>query len=329
MKTINEHIKTRNFKSIYLLYGEEAYLRNQYRDKLVTALCPDGDEMNRTRFEGKGISTDEVISLAETLPFFAERRVIIIEDSGWFKSGNQEMEAFLDNIPDTTVFLFVEEQVDERIRLFKTVKNSGYAANMKKPTDSELIKWIGVQCRKEGKKMEEAAARFLVEQAGTNMHMLQMELEKIFSYTMERDSITLDDVLLMCSNQVENQIYKMLDAIGNRDRERALSLYHDLLALREPAMSILSKLTWRIHTLLQVSEMTSLHMAGADIAAKAGLRPFAVKLYQGQIRLFSRNQLLEMLEACQETEAGIKRGIYQDVIGLELLIVEFSSKPKQ
>ncbi len=76
MKTINEHIKKNEWKHFYLLYGEEAYLRHQYRDKLQHAICPEADDMNISRFEGKGISTVEVSDLADTLPFFSERRLM-------------------------------------------------------------------------------------------------------------------------------------------------------------------------------------------------------------------------------------------------------------
>lgn len=69
MKTIDEDIKTGNFKQIYLLYGEEGYLKRQYRDKLRAALAAADDTMNVTAYEGKDINPREVIDLAETLPF--------------------------------------------------------------------------------------------------------------------------------------------------------------------------------------------------------------------------------------------------------------------
>ena len=328
MKTINEHIKNQDFKNIYLLYGNEAYLQCQYRDKLIKALCPDGDEMNITRFEGKGISVTEVSELADTLPFFAERRVIIIENSRWFKKGNKEAEDLLARLPDTTYLRFVESEVDGKLKLFKTAKQLGYATEMKTPTDGELLKWIAVQCKREGKQMTESAARYLVEQRDMNMNLLQMELEKVLSYTIEADTITLEDVQALCTNQVENKIFDMLDAIGNRNREAALSIYHGLIEQRQPVMLILSLLNKRINDLLQVSEMIGLGMNGAGIEEKTGIRSWAVKKYQKQIRYFSYSRLLEMLEAIQDVEVGIKRGLYQDVIGAELLIVEFSSKPE-
>lgn len=85
MQRINEDIKTGNFKQIYLLYGEERYLKNQYTTRLRKALCQDGDEMNTHFYQGKDFSLGQVIDLAETLPFLAERRVMFSKIPGYSK----------------------------------------------------------------------------------------------------------------------------------------------------------------------------------------------------------------------------------------------------
>ena len=82
MKSLNEDIRTGQFKQVYLLYGEEAYLKKQYKDKLTRAMLPDGDTVNYAYYEGKGIHITELIDLAETMPFFAERRLIVVEAPG-------------------------------------------------------------------------------------------------------------------------------------------------------------------------------------------------------------------------------------------------------
>ena len=74
MKTLNEDMKTGQFKNVYLLFGEEAYLKKQYKERLTKALLPEGDTMNYAHYEGKGIPPSELIDLAETMPFFADRR---------------------------------------------------------------------------------------------------------------------------------------------------------------------------------------------------------------------------------------------------------------
>ncbi|MCI5613956.1 MAG: DNA polymerase III subunit delta, partial [Agathobacter sp.] len=99
MKTIDEDIKQGTFRNVYLLYGEEAYLLKQYKDKLVKAMVAENDNMNFATFTGKDVSVKEIIDLSETLPFFAERRVILIEDSGFFKNAQEELATYMGEIP--------------------------------------------------------------------------------------------------------------------------------------------------------------------------------------------------------------------------------------
>ena len=128
MRQINEDIKQGKLRQVYLLYGEERYLRRQYRDKLRGALCEEGDTMNVHFFEGRGIDTAAVIDLAETMPFFARRRVIFLSDSGLFKSGGEKLAEYLANPSETAFFVFTESEVDKRSRLYKAVQSRGYAA---------------------------------------------------------------------------------------------------------------------------------------------------------------------------------------------------------
>ena len=111
---IDNDIKTGQFKQIYLLYGEEQYLIRQYRDKLKHALAADDDTMNFSAFSGSDINQKEIIDLAETLPFFADRRLILIEDSGLFKKSAEELADYMSSIPETTYFVFAEKEIDKK-----------------------------------------------------------------------------------------------------------------------------------------------------------------------------------------------------------------------
>ena len=116
MKSLNEDMRSGQFKSVYLLYGEESYLKKQYRDRMTKAVIPDGDTMNYAYYEGKGINPAELIDLAETMPFFAERRLIVFENTGFFKSGGNDLADYIKEMPESACFLFVENEVDKRSR---------------------------------------------------------------------------------------------------------------------------------------------------------------------------------------------------------------------
>ena len=108
MKRIDEDIANGQFQNIYLLYGEEEYLKLQYKNKLIAALVNEGDNMNFSKYTDTGINVNQVIDQAETMPFFAEHRVILIENSGFGKKMPDELGSYLSTIPDFTVFIFVE-----------------------------------------------------------------------------------------------------------------------------------------------------------------------------------------------------------------------------
>ena len=126
MQTINEDIKNGTFKPVYLLYGEEAFLKQSYKKKLRAAISGD-DTMNYNYFEGKGLDVNELISLADTMPFFSERRLILIEDSGFFKTSSEALAEYLPTMPDTTSYLWKRRSISEtnstkRSRIWVTLR---------------------------------------------------------------------------------------------------------------------------------------------------------------------------------------------------------------
>ena len=129
MQTIKEHIKENEFTHCYLLYGTENYLKKLYKNKLKDAIVGREETMNFSHFEGKSADPQEVIQIAETLPFFSERRLILIENSGWFKS-QTDLADYMKHVPETTYFVFVESEVDKRNRLYKAVKDMGTISEM-------------------------------------------------------------------------------------------------------------------------------------------------------------------------------------------------------
>ena len=159
MKSLNEDIKTGQFKQIYLLYGEEAYLKKQYRDKLSKAMMPDNETINYSYYEGKGIVVTQLIDLAETMPFFADKRLIVVENSGFFKNASPELADYLKNMPDTVYFLFVENEVDKRGKMYKAVKDKGRIVEMGRQDEKTLLYWIASNMKKEGKQIKESTAR--------------------------------------------------------------------------------------------------------------------------------------------------------------------------
>ncbi len=326
MKRIAQDIKSGQFSHLYLLCGEEAYLRRQYRDKLRAALVPAEDTMNCSVYSGKDINAGEVVDLAGTMPFFAERRVIIIENSGWLKNGNDQFLALVKAIPDTTYLILVEEETDKRSKLYKAVTANGYAALCEMQDEATLRKWVMGLLKKENKLITPGALTLLLDKTGTSMENIRREVEKLVCYKYYDEGITASDVEELCIVQIQNQIFDMVEAVAQKKQKQALKLYYNLLALKEAPMKILALIARQFNMLLQVKEMKSKGYHESDIARQTGLNPYYLKKkYIPQAAQFRQAQLETALKACVEAEEAVKTGRMPDLLSVELIIVSLST----
>ncbi len=325
MKMLLEDIKNGNFKNVYLLTGEEVYLRSQYRKKLRDALLDPADTMNGAVFEGKGISVGEVIDLAETMPFFAERRVIEIRDSGFLKSACPELADYVMEVPESTCIIFNEAEVDKRGRLYKAIKKVGRVVEFQRQDEKTLMRWVLGILKREGKKITEGTLYVFLGRTGADMEHIEKELEKLLCYTMGREEITDLDVEAVCIDRVENRIFEMIQAITEQKQKKALDLYADLVATKESPLKILALITKQFHRLLLLKSLSGQIFDRSELAKKVGVPPFALGKYQNINKRFTLEQLRRAVEDCVETEERVKTGQMQDQISVELLIVKYST----
>ena len=327
MKILSQHIKSGQFKPVYLIYGDEDYLRKQYKDRMKDALVGD-DAMNYSYFEGKGVSVKELIDLGETLPFFGERRLIVVENSSFFSSAQEEMANYLKEMPDTTCFVFVEKEVDKRNKLFKTVSSLGYAAQMGAPDERTLMRWIIGLLRTEQRVMTEQTMRYFLERIDTDMENIRRELDKLVVYTDGQEEITRDAIDAVCTVHTESQIFDMVQVIAQKNQSKALQLYYELITQKEPPMKILYWITRQFNQLYQIKDLQSKGYPDHIIAERMGVRDFIVRKNKALCQSFSLAELRKSIEICVERDEDVKTGRLNDRMAVELLIVKFSAKNK-
>ncbi len=325
MKSIDQDIKSGEFSRIYLLYGEEAYLRRSYKNKLKNALVSEGDTMNYAYFEGKSVNPKAVIDLAETMPFLAGHRVIVIENSGFFKSSCEELASYLTDVPESTVIIFVESEADKRGKMYKAVKAHGRAVEMPAQKEDKLKAWAAGILKREGRNIRETTMNLFLTKTGTDMENIENELEKLICYTAGRDIIEDEDVEAVCTVRVQNHIFDMVNAIAEKKQEQAFRLYYDLLTLKEPPMRILFLIARQFNLLLQVKELGRSIRDTRVISEKTGLHGFVVGKYVAQAKRFQTETLRKAVEDCVVAEEAVKTGKMNDVMSVELLIVNYTS----
>lgn len=323
MKVISDDIKKGEFKSVYLLYGEEEYLKKQYRDRLKNAIVGD-DTMNYSYYDSDNASVKDIIDVCETMPFFAQKRLVVMENTGFLKSSNEELADYIKHIPDYLIIVMVEKEVDKRNKVYKAIDAVGYVCEMKPQTTATLEKWIAGLLAKDSLRISRDACDLILDKTGAGMDYIKQETEKLASYCQGREVVTVEDVEKVCATQTTSHIFDMISAIANKKQQQALDLYYDLLELKEPPMRILYLIVRQFNGILQVKDLMSRGVSGKEIASMIGAAPFVAGKYQAQAKYFEMSTLLDALNECARTEEAVKQGRLNDRLGVELIIIKYS-----
>ncbi len=341
MKSIDEDIKNGKFKNIYFLIGVERYLIRQYRNKLVKAMVGEDDGINYRMYSAQIPDMNELIGFLDTVPFFAERRVAVIEDTGIFKSNDNTLAEYLPGLPDTSHIIFVEayrgandrssekkyEQtlVDKRYKLYKAVQKQGRIIEFARMSRGVLNKWLVKRFADADLNITRNALECLYDYVGEDMSMLYNESEKLICYRLGHKSIDIDDVKAICTRNIANDVFEMVRAIAAKNKRKALGLYYDLLELRERPMGILFMISREFKLLLQIKMLKNEGAGREKMKQITGLPGFAVDRYLGICAGLGPEYIREALCSCADTEALFKQGRLNDVMGVEMLIVKYST----
>ncbi len=325
MQVLNENIQKKQFYTVYLLFGNEPFLRNSYKKQLKQAMIGD-DEMNYSHFEGKDTELSKIKDLSDTLPFFADRRVIIIEESGLFKGSCDGWTEYISQIPETTTIVFVESEVDKRNRLYKKVKDVGYAAELGKQSEAQLKRWVMAMLHREQRKITADALDLFLYKVGDDMENIKMELEKVISYSEGEEGITSKIVEDICVERTTNRIFEMIEAVSAGNEKKALNLYYDLLSLKEPSMRILFLIARQFNQLMVVKNLMSVGESKDSIGNILKIKSFIAGKLMTQARVFSKEQLREYVTLCVESEEAIKTGGLAEKVAVEMVIVKIARR---
>ncbi len=323
MKNLTQDIKDKNWKPVYLLYGDENYLKSQYKKLLKEGIVGE-DDMNYHYYEGKNIPIKQMIDLAETMPFFADYRLVLLENTGFFKSASEEMVNYLKDKPDSTIFVFVEAEVDKRNRLYKLVKETGYVCELNTPSAKDLSNWLLKRIAAANKQITRNTMELFINLVGEDMHMLANELEKVIAYDIENPVITEEAVQLICTKRIEVKIFDLFSAMSEGDVHKTFGLYYELVESKEPYMRILYMLGRQFAQLLAVKSLRKQGYSPKDVVAKLGLRSdWVVRQLEKQGSRYSTAQLKRAVEECIANEEAVKTGNLPEQEAVEMILVRY------
>ena len=160
-----------------------------------------------------------------------------------------------------------------------------------------------------------------IARVGNDMERLKSELDKLISFTLDKDIIEEEDIKAITSISLTNRIFELVKSITNNKIQDALDIYEDLVALKEPPLKIMILITRQFNQLLQIKELIAAGFNEKDIISNMKLNPYVVKNLMRQARGFDMAMLLSYVKNAIELEEAIKQGNINDKLALEMLML--------
>ena len=320
----------------YLLCGSEEYLINTHKKRLLEALSVRPDDMNFVRFSGSGIELSALSDAVSTMPFFADRRVVLVEDSGFFKSSSDGFSHIIESVPDTTVLIFAEKNVDKRLSPYKYFKKNYTVKEYDMLTGAELEKWaIGEKLGGAGLRIKrDAWQTFLTittaDEKMKNMSYMDNELEKLISYCHGRETIEVADVRAITSGYADDNIFSILDAIAAGDSDAVMRCYNELLLAEKNPGEIIRMIIWEFRRIHTAGDLYADGMSPKDIASRVHMQDWQVKKHisSGHFKSFPPRRAAYAIEKATGILYDIRRGNMDEKVGAELLMLELATSKK-
>lgn len=322
---------------LYVCYGTESYLMNEFTERLVEKLTePEHRDMAVIRFDTGETPLDGIIEEAETLPFLVPSKIIFVRDSVLFASGKESARvehrperllAYMAQPSETTVLVFLvsHEKLDERKKSVKTAK-SGHAVITFAPLPAEeLQQWLFKRASKQGRTLVPQAAEELLRRVGTDMHVLAAETDKLCLHAGAEGTVTVAAVRDLVPVSTEQNVFRLTEELAALRTQEAITLYYDLLKQREEPIKLMALLVRQFRNMLHVKELGSQGYSPQQMAGQLSLHPYAVKITAEQARKFSQERLASLLSELADLDYAMKTGRIEKTLGLELFLLKTAS----
>ena len=245
LKELKKQLKENTLGNLYLLHGEEAYLRDHYLNEIKKRILTPGlEDFNLHTVAGKEANPRVISEAVDCLPMMSERTMVLVTDYDLFKTPEDDREALValfSDLPDYVCLIFVydliEYKSDARTRLAQALKNCGLTVPFPHQSQGDLVDWICRRFRSYDKDIDSAQAEYLIFLCGDLMNTLGSEIAKIGAYS-KHSRITREDIDAVAVPLLDAKVFQMTDAVLNRNFERAAKVLGDLLTQQEPPIMI-------------------------------------------------------------------------------------------
>ncbi|NBI29493.1 DNA polymerase III subunit delta [Chengkuizengella marina] len=324
-----KQIKQKKFLPIYLCYGTEKFLMNEFIQFLTYEFIdPVHKDFALSHFDLNETSIDQVVEDVETLPFMVPNKLVIAKNAN-FLTGTRDkskiehqiekLEKYIHSPVDYSVLVLyvIAEKLDERKKLVKLLKKQNNIVSFSPLKPNELLNWVQNRVKKNGSSISEQAAEAFILNAGTNLQSLAAEIEKCCLFAGAGQELTIEMIQHLVVRSTEQNIFILVDEIVKKKLNKALTIFYSLLKQKEEPIKIVSLIARQFRIILQVKELSSKGYSQYQIASQLSIHPYAVKIADRQGKLYDEQNLIDILDKLAELDFQMKSGQVEKSLGIE------------
>ena len=324
-KDFSRALAQHSLPSVLLFEGEEEQLKQEALEELRRAVLPEGLEtLNETVLEDP--SADQLIADAETQPFMASKRLVVVRDLPALtgrSEADERLVSYLPSVPETTILLFYcTGKPDGRKKLYTAVKKLNGVVTFAPLRGAELTHFVTDAFREAGKDCDARTAEYLIFTVGDDAGLLRNEILKLAACAGDRPAISPDNVKALATPSTECTVFQMVDAVVTGQKSKAFTLLRNQLLSGTDRMAILAMLLRQYRLLQHIKIMQYEKQSGDYIRNALGVPPFAVDQYLRQASGYTGGQIKNAVKICLDTEYGVKSGRLPQEGSVESVVIK-------
>lgn len=320
---------------VYLVQGQEAYLIDQVKAQFRQLLAPEEATMNFGDYDLATVPLGEALNDASSAPFFGERRLVFIQHPLFLTSAAKQTNVVHDVAglikylqqpsQTTTLVIFATyDKLDERKKVTKLLKKKATLIDVRPLTEQKAQRYVASYLKQKNIAIQPEALQLLVQRTEANLTLMMGELTKLILYAEKQREITVAAVESLVTQNLEQNIFTLVDAVMARDVARAVSLYRQLILQKEEPLKLNAILVGQFRLLLQVKILQRNGYSQGDLARVLHAHPYRVKLALGQAKHFSQKALRQAYLGLVDLEYQLKTSQRDAELLFQLFILKFS-----
>lgn len=311
---LKQELNRGTVRPVYLLYGNEPYLIQQYCRQITDLLITETAFQDFNLYRTNKIEPDKLEQFLQTPPVFSEKKLLILKDTGIFKNPKITEKEFLQkalsDIPEYVCIVFAEQVIDKKQKKLLSLTEQVECNQM---TEAQLKTWVTLLLQRQSKKMTVKTIEYLLSCCGSEMFHLEHEINKLCSCT-EETIITAQQIDQIVTKSVENRIFDLSNAVLNNQNHTAFSILNDLKILRESPIKIIGFLAKSFCDIYKIKHCSH------PTPQTTGLHPYVIKLHTASAKKLTEQRIAAMISITSQCDIALKSSAVPEWTLLETCI---------